>query len=908
MSDITNSGVSHKLKLSEFKQLNVIKNNEIARSVASKLIKDSSGSGVEGYNGKTSPSDSIINTLSKNTATNIEDYSYIFQTLPDTKTAMEIWVSCLITPKDGMTESLIWSVDNSATEYSAELFGYLLNELKDYFENDYDIKVLLKPAIENALFKTGSYSLVVIPESSLDDIINGKSAVSNEAMVHKLFDGGDGSFPQLGILGDVNGSNIGLESLISNPTVNTSTINRTIHPGLTVSDNPNGLKLFKALNTVRKNNVKSRISRRFSLEGLATVDLSKSNDVDNGDPHRSNQNDDKENKKKEHVFDSRVKTELVEALYKDRAFDGQSVVTLKTNKDATRQSLGHPLVLHVPAASIIPVHVPGKPEEIVGAFIIVDEYGNVLNTCKANDLYDTSRQSSREKVVQGQNVIKSMNLYSNGCMDDIRNNGNDGETLNSLAKTYGSLIEEDLLRRLNNGLYGEAVEIANPEEIYRIMFSRALNAMKTQLIYCPSELLTYFAFDYNKYGIGKSLLEDGRTIATLRAAMTYSDIYARIENSTGRRKLTVTLDEDDPDPLKTIEHVVSEYNRVNSYNLPLMSEGPIDAINTLREANIDIVIQGDNRAIPTTQVDVEDVTVNRVLPDQDLQDNIKNMQHASLGIPATVMDETNNVDFSIQAKTSHTLFNKRILTNQMIISRGLLEDHVTKYTLNSGTLIKRLALKIKEYKELLTDEQRALGNAMPIIEEFLSCMQIKLPAPDSMRMDERTEDLDKHKSFIENAVDAMYPDSVMEMILPEDISDKYSVIKDLLKSTLVGKYISENNYLPELGKLLDLDNADDTISASIKALLKPLSNLSVESILTFDRIRKENADSALKGALPDGESTAGGYDSGSSDSGGDSGGDDFGGGDDMGMGDEGGSGDDAGDGDAGGASGFDFDI
>lgn len=887
MSEKNNLSVKHKLTFSEFSELKMIKQNEIARAVSTKLLRDSSNANVQGYDGKRTLPDGMINRLSKSIATNIEDSTYIFQTLPDTKIAMEIWVSCLTSPKDGMSEALSWSIDHSATEYSAELFGYLLDILKDYFEKEYDLKAILKPAIENALFKTGSYPLIVIPESGIDDIVNGKSAVSNEAVINSVFvkDGDEYKLPGIGLLGDpfsktknVAKRSIGLEGLITNPTVNSGHLHSSIHPGLYVSDNPDGLKLHRALSVVKKQQSRKVIRGRYALEGVAQVDLSKPNDVTPGDPHRSNQNRDREDQRdKQQRFDTKIKDSLVQTLYKDRAFDGQEIVTLKSAKDTSRQPLGHPLVMHIPSASIIPVHIPGKPEEVVGAFIIVDEYGNVLNNCSSNDLYDTSRQSSKERIKGAQNILKQMNFYSNGCTDNI-NASDDHGTLNELAKTYGALVEEDLLARLSNGIYGDAVEISRPEEIYRIMLSRALSTMKTQLIYCPAELLTYFAFDYNKFGIGKSLLEDGRTLATLRASMMYADIFAKIENSTGRRKLTITLDEDDPNPGKTIEHIRSEYNRVNSWNLPLMSEGPIDAINTLREANIDLVVEGDNRAIPTTRVDVEDVTVSRGSPDQDLQDNVKNMHNSSFGIPATVMDETQSTEFAITAKTSHTLFNKRIINNQEILSTRLLEDHVTKYTLNSGTLIKRLALKIKEYKELLTDEQRNLGNALPIIEEFLMCLSIKLPSPDSMRIDERKEDIDKHKSFIEDAVEMLYPDSVMQMILPESITEQYSTIKDLLKSILIGQYMSENNYLPELDKLLDLDNVDDTISAAIKTLLKPLSNLSVESILTFDRIRKENEDSALKGAIPedaDGGSSYGGSDDSSSD--------DTGGSDEFGM-------------------------
>ena len=82
------------------------------------------------------------------------------------------------------------------------------------------------------------------------------------------------------------------------------------------------------------------------------------------------------------------------------------------------------------------------------------------------------------------------------------------------------------------------------------------------------------------------------------------------------------------------------------------------------------------------------------------------------------MDETQQSQFATQSMTAHALFNKRVAAKQKIIATDLLWDHVSKYTLNSGYLIKRLSEVIKENKDLLTDKQRAEGNTLPIIEDF----------------------------------------------------------------------------------------------------------------------------------------------------------------------------------------------
>ena len=861
----------HKLTVSDFRNLKTIKHNEIARAISTKLIKDPDNRSLTGYDGKRRPDESVLNKLSEATVSNIEEYNLIFQTLPDTKIAMEIWVSCLLSPKDSVTESLAWSINNKNSEYSAELFNEMLTELKDYFETDYELFDILKPAIEDALFKTGSYPLVILPESSIDDIINGKTVVSNEAIVEKTFKKVHDDFviPSIGYLGSpVNKETkkVGLESVLDNPSFKVNTNELVIHPGLTVTDNPTALKIQRLLTTMQKNRSKQRLRDNYGLEAIASVKFSDDKPNDPNARYTSEPKDegdvlknDKEDKKR---FDTKIKDSIIQNLYQERAYDGNQIVTVKNGTDASRLPITNPLVMKVPSEAVIPVHVPGNPRDIVGAFIILDEYGNPISSSNSQDLFADSTATAKEKRTQTVNIIKQMSVFKEGCCNVT---GNDRETLNELASVYASLVEEDLLNRLTNGIYGENIKIANAPEIYRIMLQRALKAMKTQVYYCPAELLTYFAFDYNKFGIGKSLLEDGKTLATLRATMQYADIYSNIQNSIGRRKFIITLDEADPEPMKTIETARTEYMRINSWNMPLMSDGPIDAVNILREANIDTVIQGDNPNVPNTQIELEDVSVNRVVPNEELKNNIKNLHLSSLELPATLVDETQQSQFATQSMTAHALFNKRVAAKQKIISRDLLWDHISKYTLNSGYLIKRLSEVIKENKDLLTDKQRAEGNTLPIIEDFLDNLEINLPSPSLQKMDELQNDFDKYKNFMESAIEAAYPDEVGEYGLPEELKDETSRFRKILLSSVIRKYLVENGYMSDIDNIIEQDNVKDAVKSEITAYMTPFSKFAVEAALALNNVKRLTSDPALKTIAED-DNSFGGSDDYSSDS------------------------------------------
>lgn len=894
------------IQFSDLKRLKFFKQDEIARAVASKLIHDSRNRQLNGQDGKRRPDDGSLKAITDKTASNIEDASAIFQVLPDIKIAMDIWVSSILSPKDFISENLIWSTGNNH-DYNAQLFRDMTDCLRQYFTDEYDLAGHLRPAVEDALFKTGSYPLVIVPESSVDDIINGKTIVSNESLKEKYFSKNQEgySFESIGVLGNpakINNASkhVGIESYIKNST-NRSTVAIDpipIHSGVTVTDNPDALKMSLLVKQLRKNNERRHIRHRYGMEKYSLSLEEITREYQEGKSHLSDEliNKDKDKEATKQLdeklkFDTKFQQSTVQNLYQTRAYSEQGVVTLRSGRDASRLPVGHPLVMKIPSSSIVPVHVPGDPSDIVGAFIMLDEFGNPLDSTKTVDLFSDGQNkpgSSDTQMSQARAIIKQMNFYTEGCCSG----GDDKQTtLNDLARVYSSLFEQDLISRLANGIYGKNVTISHVEEVYRIMFSRALGAMRTQILYVPIELLTYFAFDYNAYGVGKSLLQDARTLAAMRVSLLYADIFGSIQNSIGRRKLMVTIDEDDNDPEGTLNYARTEYNRVNAFNIPLINQNPTDVINQLRESNVDVVIQGGNPAIPNTAIDVEDYNLNRTIPEENTQDKLKKYFATILGIPASFLDSTEAAQFAVTEVNSHILFNKQVITYQKIFSERFAWDHVSKYTLNDGTLIKRLSFIIKENIELLTEEQRGKGDTLEIIEDFLNALKIELPHLESTKLEDQKKDFDTYKDLVDNMLDEVYNDDILSMLLPESLREDSSKVRSIFKAILFNKYTTDNQFLPVLNQYLDQEDKDNVIKTEIKALFEPFARAAAESVLEFDRISKVVNSPELAKASEEMEDT--GY--GSSDSSDDSSsGDDFGGGDDFSFdggfsGDEGGS-------------------
>lgn len=921
------------LTVSDFKKLKPIKNDELVRAVASKLIHDpnrsSTNNGVKSIFTEGIKDDTARNIASI-TASNIEDVSYIFQLLPEVETAMDIWVSCILNPKDGITESLIWSIDDTNTDYNSSLFNDMLNVVKKYFEEEYNLIDIVKPAIEDALFKTGSYPLIVIPESAIDDIINGKMAMSNESIINDYYVKQNNTYvsKSVGLLGNpkaypskANGNikQIGIESYIINATNVQNASMNLIHPHLSVTDSVDILKVRLALESNTKRNIKDRLRKHYGLEQLSEIHITqedilnvttnrlpehspiakspavkqytgdevlsysrntkKSTNVEEPTDNNVPASEEPTQDKNKNIIDTKTQNSIVNALYEDRAYTRQPVVNVSGNR--ARQPIGKPLVMKIPSAAVIPVHVPGNYRDIVGAFILLDEFGNPLDLNNETDLYnDIKETATRDNITGAVGMIKSL-----GGNCDRKDDMNNKEYFKELSRVYGSLIETDLINRLSTGLYGRDIKLAHVDEVYRIMLARALSAMNTQILFCPGDFLTYFCFDFNKYGIGKTVLDDSKDLAAQLAALDKAKMFQEIQNAIGRRKLSITVDETDPDPMKTVNILKNEYVKANSWMLPLLSSGSVDTVNTLREASIDLVIQGENPGIPNTSIDVEDVTVSRPVIDDNIRNGAKNRFIAKTGVPTTLVDETNAAEYSIQARNSHQLFARRVVTNQKIVSQDLLYDHVCKVTLNHGGLIKRLSLIIKDNLDKLTDEQRNQGNTIPIIENFLKCLSVELPTADLTKLEEQNNDLDKYTQLVDKVIDGILPNSVLTSILSDELSSKAELVKDVMKSSLYWKYINDNNYTPSLLKLLDKDNVEDTISSLLESTYNPIAGYANDAIITFDQIRKKNADAKANNAAQDmnegDDSFGGSSDSSSSDTGGDDFGSDIGGGDDF---------------------------
>jgi hypothetical protein len=849
----------------KYPKLNALKKNPLTKSVLEKLINESGTRRTFANARNQPPAEGLAARVSDQTARNISDTNNIFQLLPDTELAMQILVSSILSPKDMMTIELGFRVDHQVMD--GEVAGILIEIIRQYFEETYKMKTLLPKILEECLFTKGSYPILVLPESSLDEIINGTRRVSVESLKPEL---GPDQRPKksIGLLGSPNKATDfwSLEALGGNRELVSDKESRiTVGqlPGvITVSDNLNTLKFPKVIAKFRKERIADTLGRAgLGLEMQVKIPQGFKGAVSS--PNVTNLGTKQVEiggKPSAAASKSLVATkpqklsdqDLEAALYKTKNYPTKPYLALKPLSTLERKTIGHPIIIKLPPECIIPVHVPGNPEDHVGYFVLLDQFGNPLNRVREADYYRDLSSNISSTNVSSQLLDSGRRAATGFNQQAVQHT--EAETV----RLYADVVEQDLLMRLKNGIYGESVELSRPLDVYRVMLARALANQGTQILYVPAELVTYIAFDYNSFGVGKSLLEDNKILASIRAMLLFSSTMSAIKNSTGKTSVKIELDPDDPDPASTVEYLVHEYARNRQAAYPLGASNPLDIIDFLQNAGIDVQVSG-NTAYPETRLLVEDHSSSKVEVDSKLEEDIKRKYFMSLGLSPETIDMTSNIEFATSIVTSNLLLAKRVMLYQETLL-AFIKDFIQKYVVNSSVLWNQLCSTLAKNKSGLTKENRDL-EPEALVDLFLDSLEITLPKPDSAQLTNQLEAYTLYNDALEKAIDAYFGADSFMLKDFDDVEESFNAVRAAVIAYYQREWLRNNNVLPELMDLvLQSDDGKPVFNlAEIHGTHMQQIGLSIAELIEKLRKDREKRD-AILGVPEETEDTSGGGD------------------------------------------------
>lgn len=832
------------------------KENPQASVIASKLIPDRRRPNEQPRNdGVRMDDDSIFNEMIKERARKNLDTDTIIRLNPDIRLIRETLVSCIRSPLTMEDDKLLYKTTESALPLS--LLNALIEPVEDYFTYEDSITDELSDHIADALINRGASALAIVPEASLDDLINKTGNISTENMKADI----DRHFFDVksGILKSEPGFR-----LLGNPTPperNATTpslewfgdggeeVNQKIGDYLYITDNPTQLRLNhlnEAYNRVRMQNLArrsgfGRIPRRSAISKENEHSVIKSGLVSN---QYGNGAQDETQVATAHNIES-----IQKALYRPRrtnrryANEYSRAQIVKSASEASRSSIGHPLIIPLLNESTIPVFVPGNPKKHIGYFIICDGYGQPLNVTQELRRFQDSGFGSlaAENVMNmTSSILSQINTMQNGFTVD-----NDTKMTERL-RLYTELLEANVMNRVKNGLRGMSVKMKYSPEIMRLLFMRQLSNEMTHIVFMSAEQVAYLAFEFDENGMGVSMIDGIKQIATLRTMANFANFMASVRNAVGRTKVTLNIDERDPDPEKSAAILQDEYLRAQAGVTPTDVSSSSEMFRVIRQMGLTFEIQG-NKRIPNTSVNVEDYQSQKQMIDNDYMDRLEKQLYMGMIVTPEMVDATQASDFAITKWTSNQLFGKRIKKLQKIVET-FVKRYVEISTMSDGDLINKLQEIIESNKEIIPPSflERGEGDEIKsilyqdIIEEFMSVLEIKLPSPESTKLDVQMEDLRKYTEGLDVALNAWMDKDFIESGLPDDQKDNYGKIISSYKAYFLRMYLMKNNVFPELEELTRPGTEDLPAMDMSKEMITHMTSLAnnfgdFESVLKMRR-------------------------------------------------------------------------
>lgn len=759
--------------------LSIVRSNPEVAAIISKLVKprDQNTQALKNMEYGVGVTQGRMNDISASIKQRNIDADNMMQLFPDLELSSQIIISSVLSPKDMVNTDLIYSTKDSHIPY--ELSMKLCEALKTEIESQYNIKEQLATMLREVLFDRGSYIKAIIPENSIDDLINSNMTIAKESL-SVLFDK-DEKVQHLGILGSSeprdktpkNKIGIGLESFSlrqhAKPKGNLATDPKDILK-LDITDN---YQLLKFPSVIEANN-KAKLRSIIGLESRKT----------NITPQQME------------MF-----------LYKGSQSKAQTFVHIKTSENASRRSVGRPLDMKLPPESVIPVHVPGNESKHIGYFVLIDEEGNPLTRNSQNEYLgdlNTHLNSSQSSITSFLLEKARSNLVTN----DLRN-----LTLDQAATIYSTLVEKDLVERMRNGLYGSKCVISGNEEIYQMMLARTFANQYTRLVYIPAELVTYFAYKYHDNGIGKSMLDDLKILVSLRAILLFAKVMALTKSSIALTHVGITFDPNDPDPYKTAEEAVHEIIKMRQQYFPLGINTPVDLVDWVQRAGFEFSFE-NHPGFPQTKFDFETKNLQHTVPDNDLDEMLRKQTIMSLSLSPETVDSGFSSEFATTVVANNILLSKRILQIQIVVEPKI-SDYVQKITLNDSKIYEILLGIVKDSQSMLESGlpddvkkeflENPNGFNVEVVNTFIDSLKITLPKPDITTHETQSQAYQQYAESLDTALDAWINQDILSSSISPDLNGYVDTIKAVFKAYFLRKYMSESGHFTELSDIVSAD-------------------------------------------------------------------------------------------------------
>ena len=773
-----------------------VRNNPRANAIISKLNTPTGKS-----NNQVTQNMGDLSAITNSITERIQNNENIVQLFPDVELSIQILTSSILAPNDMLTTSINYQVPDM--HIPSDVNQHILETIKKYINANYDIENNLSTIVREALFTKGSYIEAILPEASIDQIINTDIAgsVSVENHIEKI------TASTITYLSDSTSDDKLSTEEFEDPDAKT-------HEELTIS----GEDLLVVI-TDNNKVLSANEAYKRNLSGVVKKLVH---------PELATESDDK-----------------LDNLFRKTTYTDNEFLDIKAYADTDRESIGKPLVFKLPTDGVIPVHVIGDVTKHLGYFVILDEKGTPINSSSKMP----SKEDEMNKLIANKdtklNIIKKAQTALHGITKK-------DPTLGNVEEVYSTLVESKLKKRLSGGMFGDIAEIEDNTDVYRVMFQRALTGMKTRILFIPEQSVAYYAFDYRENGTGKSMLEKVSMLFSIRSILLFSRLMANIKNSVTTTEVTAELDDNDPDPEKTMEKIISETMKTRQTQLPIGVTKIDDMVDWTHKVGFKYNFK--HKRLPDMQISTSDEGTSKIVPDSDLDDMIQEHIIMSFGLTPELVQSGYDPDFATTALANNVLLAKRVIQLQGTLTPQL-SDHVQKL-LNNDTIIREkiktivtnnIAKITKLLKKNTGDEniEDLLTNKEVIIEyvvnTYFNRLQLTLPKPEVTEADNMNEAFEKYTTALDDYLDLILSSDALPDEIMGEMSDKMDGVKSAMKAVLTKKWMSDNGYMPEISEFLTKDDDGKPVFNLLEDYNDYVQTLS-DAILPFLKANKKITD------------------------------------------------------------------
>lgn len=469
-----------------------------------------------------------------------------------------------------------------------------------------------------------------------------------------------------------------------------------------------------------------------------------------------------------------------------------------------------PLTLRVPMESVIPICMSHEPDNHLGYFLMLDSNGTpIKNTYEFED----------DVQAEDNTFIHNKDSYEDKLKESLKkkknNNPNKMNIPNLDSNSLSQEIVENVVRSFvdSEGISG-FINDETLNSLYRVMFFRTNEALKTNIVYVPKENMFYMAFKYASNGTGIGLLDGMHDLANDRLAITTSKLHAQIKNNIPDEVYDIQLDNDEQDPKAVMAEAIGYIMESKTSTIPKKTTGILDKDSLSDWAmRLGTTINVKHDKLPNITINKDIKYANYQEPVNDLEDKYKGEMYMKFSLTPEMVLKGYEGELATTIRSRDALFTKRIIRRQQQVE-VCLTDYVKKIIKNDGKIYKGINNIIedsfasinksfsKTHKEYLNDNNIKRGDIVSFLMlEVIENYKQELIRPEDEVYETTVDNFKDYKDLIEDYLD----NTISEETLPDKFLEIFDGNIDKLRTFITNKMLNvwmvERKFHPELTSL-----------------------------------------------------------------------------------------------------------